>query len=1009
LAKSYLHQLAANTDLDEVPTLWKSVDLQQFSEGKTLYAYQREALENALKVLYQFYQAGANKDSDKLKNTFSNLLFHHGFSPDIEKKIFSSQRRDSKAFDILTEHYPTDNQGIAGYHFINRMSFWMATGSGKSVVLIKMMEMLHSLMSYDLIPKNDILFLSHRPDLIEQLKAHIEEFNTYLLRERGIEFMVRELKEFPEQKRQGSLFAHNHINIYYYRSDLIGDIEKENVTDYRNYLNDGNWYVVLDEAHKGDSEESKRKQYYNILSKNGFLFNFSATFTDEMDRLSTVYNLNLAEYIQQGFGKHLYVFQEQFKHFKTQEIQDGKKVIIDYVEEEKQKIVLMSLILLAFIKKEAEANFNTIEAYHNPMLLTLVNSVSAEDSDLYLFFNELRKIAKNEVNQTLFEAAKTALAKDLREKPNANFELEKLFEETDIERIKNIEIKDIWQKVFNVNSSGELEVRRNPKNAQELSFRVKSGANSLPFALIKIGKTDAFIKNNLDGYSIEEDFDNVNHFDNLNQSSVNILMGSRAFYEGWDSNRPNIINFVNIGTDKDASKFILQSIGRGIRIEPLKNHRKRLKGLVKDKVAVENVLQSIENQVNSIETLFVFGTNQKAILAVLESLKEAIPEQEHQLDLFEEFSTELALYIPVYKEVTGKKERDAKRLKLKIHEDDLEVFNNVMQDSDRKAVLMNFNLSYNDLALLEEKQQNANHFKPIDDLKIGKLKPLVQHILNYYHLIPEELDGFKVISDEIKHHKSITVRSSPVGSATAIDFKRLEELKSKIQKVKNAENEAADEETLDKLFDEGKISREEYKERLKNLGKSTAKVERFTHHDQEIEIKTLLNHYYFPSLLSLSEFQRIQWIKHIVDTKSEVDFLHSLEAYLTQTEHFFQTFDSWSFCKIDHTIDKQVRIPYIDPATGKRDFLPDFVFWLQKGNDYHILYLDPKGTEHQHYQFKIDGYKALFEENGEVKTFEFKGKNFKVHLRLVTDDLNKIPDANSYKKYWIEKGDFAML
>ena len=50
-------------------------------------------------------------------------------------------------------------------------------------------------------------------------------------------------------------------------------------------------------------------------------------------------------------------------------------------------------------------------------------------------------------------------------------------------------------------------------------------------------------------------------------------MGSRSFYEGWDSNRPNIINFINIEL-RQKQNFILQSIGRGIRIEPIKTIEK---------------------------------------------------------------------------------------------------------------------------------------------------------------------------------------------------------------------------------------------------------------------------------------------------------------------------------------------------------------------------------------------------------------------------------------------------
>ncbi|HTW92369.1 MAG TPA: hypothetical protein VMH22_11740 [bacterium] len=56
-------------------------------------------------------------------------------------------------------------------------------------------------------------------------------------------------------------------------------------------------------------------------------------------------------------------------------------------------------------------------------------------------------------------------------------------------------------------------------------------------------------------------------------------MGSRSFYEGWDSNRPNVANFINIGVGTDARKFILQSVGRGVRIEPLQGRRQRLKFL----------------------------------------------------------------------------------------------------------------------------------------------------------------------------------------------------------------------------------------------------------------------------------------------------------------------------------------------------------------------------------------------------------------------------------------------
>lgn len=69
-----------------------------------------------------------------------------------------------------------------------------------------------------------------------------------------------------------------------------------------------------------------------------------------------------------------------------------------------------------------------------------------------------------------------------------------------------------------------------------------------PFALIKIGDISGWLKNKLEGYKINESFENESYFRQINHddSDINILMGYLSFYEGWDSNQPNLILFVNI-------------------------------------------------------------------------------------------------------------------------------------------------------------------------------------------------------------------------------------------------------------------------------------------------------------------------------------------------------------------------------------------------------------------------------------------------------------------------------
>ncbi len=91
------------------------------------------------------------------------------------------------------------------------------------------------------------------------------------------------LKAFPELQR--GMFSLSHargITVLVYRSDNLSDIQKDRIVDFRNYDHHGRWYVLLDEAHKGDKEDSKRQHIDSILSRNGFLFNFPATFTDSL-------------------------------------------------------------------------------------------------------------------------------------------------------------------------------------------------------------------------------------------------------------------------------------------------------------------------------------------------------------------------------------------------------------------------------------------------------------------------------------------------------------------------------------------------------------------------------------------------------------------------------------------------------------------------------------------------------------------------------------------------------
>ena len=401
-------------------------------------------------------------------------------------------------------------------------------------------------------------------------------------------------------------------------------------------------------------------------------------------------------------------------------------------------------------------------------------------------------------------------------------------------------------------------------------------------------------------------------------------MGSRSFYEGWDSNRPNIINFINIGTQAEAKKFILQSIGRGIRIEPIKNNRKRLLPLINDGVISNQELKRQSQNVKSTETLFVFGTNQKAILYVLETLKSEQPEEEHELSLFEKSNLSHNLLIPIYKNATDVNKRKLK--KLKIHVDDFNILDDIITTMDKRIISLNYNLNYDDFEIIISKHNDISNFEKTNFEKIGRPETVIKQVLNYFKIIPEEVDTFNNAENSIIHYNHIKVRTSSEGSETSIEFKRLDELKKQIEKSKKIVDI---EELKEKLKVQYKDDLDTMMEKFAELkSTSSSGKEIFSHRNEEIEIKKLLNHYYFPSIIAVKD--RIKWMKHIIDTPSEIEFINSLEKNQSDPNNFFSQFDWWMFSKIDHTLDKKIRIPYIDPKNGKRDFLPDFVFGFRK-------------------------------------------------------------------------------
>lgn len=967
---------------ESLPAEWSQVDLLTFSDNISLFDYQRNALKSCLRLLCHYFSDPLEDDYSRngavirRKNEFFQEL--RRYEEELVASLGVSSKFNKLLFNKLKQYYPVtkeeQEERVDFLHFVNRMSFWMATGSGKTIVLIKLVELLHQLKSGGLIPDNDILILTHRDDLVEQITELITEFN----QKTSQKIRVWDLKRFEDVKRGTILAFKEDINVFIYRSDLIAEETKEKQIDFEDVENNGRWYLLLDEAHKGDKADSKRQLYYSILTRNGFLFNFSATFTDAWDMITTVYNFNLDTFIRQGYGKNVYLSQQELSAFKTK---------ADFSERDKQSVILKALVLFTLSTK-AKSNIDRalkIQSYHKPLLVSLVNSVSTEDADLEIFFKQLERIAAEEIETQLFDEVKKDLSKELTKSPACIFGSERV--NLDDDKIKSLQLKDIRQCVFHTERKGSIEVKKIPGNDKELIFKLKTA--ELPFGLMRIGDCGKWVKEKLTSYHIEETYDNESYFKHLDEESdnINILMGSRAFYEGWDSNRPNVMLFINIGRG-NAKKYVIQSIGRGVRIEPVKNKRKRLMALRRENDSTAKGMHALlgSSDISLMETLFVLGTNRKNVEQILAGVKYESQASGEVIELEENPTRgERSLLIPVYKDLA----RVLSVEELPKFEGNRELLKALVSwiEDDRILYAIYSDTSLARPATIQRIKQflSSGNFAPGGDTEaFRQLYKLMKHV----NIGLLDLEKFEELTDEIVHFRRIRL--------TLPEVERTK-LKAIISRVSEYRDSSTREAELKRLLSEGKISVDSFTEEIKKLGRSKQEEE-FHSGGAVLRIKNILNHYFIPVIIS--DREKIDYINHIITVDSERRFLEQLELYNSRNDNRLHEFDWWMFSKLDEHLD-EIYIPYYNKDHNKMErFKPDFVFWLVKGKNYNILFTDPKGTKHTDYQFKVDGYQSIFERNGKRRIFSVGGNNVRVHLFLFTEDRNKL--AEGYKRFWFD-------
>lgn len=493
---------------------------------------------------------------------------------------------------------------------LNKLSFWMATGSGKTLLM-------HA----------NILQYQH---YLEKHKRG-KELNRIILLTPNEGLSEQHFREFESAGIYAEMFRKDGRGLYAGKA-----VEIIEVTKLKDEMGDrtvavdafeGNNLVLVDEGHRGASGggDGVWMKFRNKLCENGFSFEYSATFGQAVkgdEKLVDQYAKNiLIDY------SYKYFYGDGFgKDYQILNLEDDNN---EQWMEKYLTACLLSFYQQLRLHRDQETTLRPFNL-EKPLWIFVGGKVTAtlatkDASDIIHILQFLQRFTSDRAKSS--SIIETLLNQGLQTAQGRNL-FDGKFVYLNTFRLSGDQVfDDILATLFNAPAGGSLYIENLKGATGEIALRL--GAGSEPFGVINVGDDTKLVKlceeNGLE--TGDREFSgSLFHSINKPDSTVNMLIGSKKFTEGWSSWRVSTMGLMNVGRGEGSQ--IIQLFGRGVRLKGINFSLKR-SGYAKLPEGLDR-----PKHIGALETLGIFGIKADYMAQFREYLKEeGLPSNEDREEI----------------------------------------------------------------------------------------------------------------------------------------------------------------------------------------------------------------------------------------------------------------------------------------------------------------------------------------------------------------------------------------